>query len=305
MGSGQGQRSELKYLRVFILAWQEMLIEMREGRLKSAVRAHVPREVRNWLRSPTRTLEWLWLGAKWRLGWNERFEIVEGRTLRCHPAAYKAVQRRQMENGEQAAELAQFVSHCRPGMLLFDIGANFGIFSLVCAKFGGWAVAVEPSPIGARMIRNQVSINQTHSVAVVEAATGDTEGTIGMLSSGVFSDGYFRYDPGRDARELTHVCLTTVDRLSDQFGEPSHIKVDVEGYEDAVLRGARRTLSRCAPTIFLELHNNIVRSSGRELGSCLTELESLGYKMHSVCGKEISLPEALRPAICRIVAKRA
>lgn len=63
-----------------------------------------------------------------------------------------------------------------------------------------------------------------------------------MLSAGVFSDGYFRLVKGRSQSELTQTPATTVDQITQQFGSPTHIKIDAEGHEAAVLRGARSTM---------------------------------------------------------------
>lgn len=128
-------------------------------------------------------------------------------------------------------------------MLLFDIGARFGVFSLICGQVGGKAVAIDPSHIAARMIATQLKLNNLKDrVEVLEAAVGDTEGSIEILSSGIYSDGYLRFGVGRDSRELTRVPVTTADHLTKRYGQPSHLKIDVEGYEAAVIRGARRLL---------------------------------------------------------------
>jgi len=60
-----------------------------------------------------------------------------------------------------------------------------------------------------------------------------------MLSSGVFSDGYMRMARGRSSSELTKTRAVTIDQLADQFGHRHISKIDVEGYEAAVVRGAR------------------------------------------------------------------
>lgn len=276
---------------------------MGREKIKAAIRAHVPREMRNWLRSPAKTADWLLLSARARLGWSRQFQISDERSIICHPIAYRAARRAQTEDPEQAAEIQQFLQHCRPGMVLFDVGANFGFFSLVCVRTGGRAIAIEPSAVGAGIIRKQIELNHAESsMRVVEAAAGDHEGTLEMLSAGVFSDGYYRYEPERDSRELTPVAMTTLDALCMRFGEPSHVKIDVEGYEAAVIRGAKELLARRTATVFLELHNEIGRMAGEDTSSCVEELSRNGYDIHSVRGDRLTLEEAVRPAICRVVA---
>jgi FkbM family methyltransferase len=190
-------------------------------------------------------------------------------------------------------------------MCLFDIGASFGAFSLVAAHFGGTVIAVDPSPIATRLIRVQTQLNgYEKNIRVVEACVGDAVGEAQMLSSGVFSDGYYRMAAHRPGSELTKTRAVTIDQLADQFGPPTHIKIDVEGYEAAVLRGARKTMTRVAPLLFLELHNEMIRSEGGDPGSVLDDLEEIKYEMFSIDDVRIDRIAVLQMPICRLVGKR-
>lgn len=223
----------------------------------------------------------------------------------CHPRAFEVAYRAQVCDPEQAAEFRQFLSHCHKGMLLFDIGASYGIFSLVAADVGGKAIAVEPSLIAVKMLSTQMRLNGLgDSIEVIAAAAGEREGSIRMLSSGVFSNGYFRFEKGRNKIETSSVNVITVDMLDAQFGTPSHLKIDVEGYEGAVLRGARKLLNESSPLIFLELHNEMVAATGGDPSFCLDELHRLGYSIFAIHGGPISKREALSVPISRVFASR-
>lgn len=253
---------------------------MQSEGVKSAIRVLVPRNVRNWMRSPAKVLTWLWQSARFRCGFKNRLEISGGQSLLCHPLVYRAVQAAQVRDPEQAAEFHQFVSYCHRGMFLFDVGASFGIFSLACARLGGNAVAMDPSPIATDMIAKQLKLNNLKdNVRILQAAIGDMDGTIEMLSAGIYSGGYYRYESGRDRRELTRVPVTTLDHLAERFGRPSHLKIDLEGYEAPVIRGARELLKRASPLVFLELHNEMVHASSGDVTFCVNELLKLGYKI--------------------------
>jgi FkbM family methyltransferase len=274
-------------------------------RIKSAIRALIPREARNWLRSPRKSAEWLWDDFRFRLGVTRTLHLPNGRTLICHPRVYRTADDAQLRDPEQSQEFRHFLSHCHKGMLLFDIGASFGIFSLAAADLGGRAVAVEPSSIAVNLIAAQVRLNGlADSIEVISAAAGETEGSVRMLSSGVFSDGYLRVVDGRLPRETTNVRVTTLDALKARFGTPSHIKIDVEGYEGSVLRGARKLLLESSPLIFLEIHNEMVAASGGNPNFSLDELLGLGYRIFSTSGGPISKAEALCTPITRLFASR-
>ena len=275
-------------------------------KIKTVGRIVIPRNVRNWLRSPTRSTQWLWDNVQFKAGITKTFLLPNGRRLLCHPRAYRSAYQAQVCDPEQGEEFHDFLSRCHEGMLLFDVGANFGIFSLAAADAGGRAVAIEPSAIAVTIISAQVKLNDfAESVRVVTAAAGEAEGSLRMLSSGVFSDGYLSVAKGRREKETTVVEVTTLDLLAAKFGVPSHIKIDVEGYEGAVLRGGKRLLGESSPLIFLELHNEMVTASGGDPSFCLEELERLGYSVFASNGHPIEKREALGTPVVRVLACRS
>jgi FkbM family methyltransferase len=273
--------------------------------VETAIRAAVPRGVRNWLRSPSKSAEWLWDSARFSLGITEFLEISPNSFLVCHPHAYKIFRRDQVDDPEQSAEFRGFLSYCSNTMLLYDIGAHFGIFSLAAAHFGGMAIAVDASPAAAQMMELQARLNRcSDRFQIVRAAVSDANNSIDMLDSGVFSDGYFKTTRQRPKSELTQVQAITIDQMALQFGAPTHIKIDVEGHEAAVLRGARATLSRASPLLFLELHNEMVVAAGDNPRFALNELADLRYDTFSTDGDAIGTDAILERSIIRIVAKR-
>jgi len=206
---------------------------------------------------------------------------------------------------EQQEELCHFASQCSPAMLLFDIGASFGVFSLTAAHFGGKSIAVDPSPIAARMINAQVALNGFEEwVRVLPVAVSDKKGDIGMLTSGVFSYGYFQATSNRPESELKRTATVTIDDLAQRFGPPTHIKIDVEGHELAVLRGARGTLRSSSPLMFVEIHNVMIAREGGDPVSVLNELDQNGYMSFFPGGEIVDRNNLLTKGVVRIVARR-
>jgi FkbM family methyltransferase len=264
----------------------------------------VPRRARNWLRSPSKSIEWLWDSLRFSVGATKELTLLPGWPLVCHPRVYKTFLRCQLTDPAQSAEFNNFVGYCDRSMHLFDIGASYGAFSFVAAHFGGTAVAVDPSPIAVQLIGLQTRLNgYDKHIRIIQACVSDTVGETEMLSSGVFSDGYFRMARGRSSSELTKTRAVTIDQLADQFGPPTHIKIDVEGYEAAVVRGAKRTLTRWAPLLFLELHNEMIRSEGGDPSCVLDDLAEMRYEMFSVGSVKIERSAILQMPICRLVGK--
>jgi FkbM family methyltransferase len=223
----------------------------------------------------------------------------------CHPHAYKVISRDQIGDPEQAEEFRNFLSHCSSKMFLFDIGAHFGVFSLAAAHFRGKAIAIDPSPTATRMVAIQAALNNcAQDIQILQAAASDTSGVMEMLSSGVFSDGYFQVAKGRSTSELSKTQATTIDQLTLQYGVPTHVKIDVEGHEAAVLRGARTALRQFTPLLFLELHNEIVAREGGDPNSTLDELDQLGYTAFALNGEPVGRAALLKKSIIRIFAAR-
>lgn len=251
-------------------------------------------------------MEWLWDSLRFLVGATKELALLPDWRVICHPRVYKVFSFSQLSDPEQSEEFRNFVRYCGSSMRLFDIGASFGAFSLVAAHFGGTAIAVEPSPIATRFIRVECQLNGFEkSIQVVEACAGEVIGEVEMLSSGVFSDGYFRMTSGRSRGELTKTRAVTIDQLADRFGPPTHIKIDVEGYEAAVLRGAKRTMTTFFPLLFLELHNEMIRAEGGDPARVLDDLAEMKYEELSINGVNADRDRILKMPICRLVAGRS
>lgn len=276
--------------------------------VKRVVRACTPRALRNWLRSPRKSAAWVLNEAKYAAGVRPEIEVRPGWRVRSHPSAYPYAYFNQTLDPEQAAEFDEFINACRPGMVLFDIGAHFGLFSLAALKFGGAdssALAVDPSPTAARIMRIQSRLNGAGGrMKVVRACVGERGGWLPMVATGVSGAGYFLSPSDHSGGELTPTPAVTLDQLAADFGaRPTHLKIDVEGAEAAVLRGGRSLLARPeAPLVFIELHNEIVSARGDSPSEAVGLLKAFGYAKFSAGGSPVSEASILSRPLVRIVA---
>ena len=97
--------------------------------------------------------------------------------------------------------------------------------------------------------------------------------------------------------------------MAERYGvHPTHVKIDVEGFETAVLQGGENVLSRPdGPTVFLELHRKILRDHGVPAGLPLELLEDYGYRNFREEGQSVS-PDRVAGSdapMARIVARKS
>ena len=279
--------------------------------VKRLARIFVPRKVRNWLRSPSDSMRWAWAQARYFAGGRDIVQIRPGWSLVCHPAAHRFAYFAQNNDQDQIAEFDSFLREITPDAVLIDIGAHFGLFSLAVLHYGGskaMSIAVDPSPMAARFIKTQAELNQVSDrLHTIEAAISDQVGWQPMVSVGILSSGYY-VRPSRDHTpgELTSTPTTTLDQLVEEFDlRPTHIKIDVEGDELAVINGGCKILSQDhAPLLFVELHNEMVRQHGGHPQETLSRLRSLGYRTFATNGDALNDQAILDCPLIRIVARK-
>ncbi|HSS20297.1 MAG TPA: FkbM family methyltransferase [Pyrinomonadaceae bacterium] len=278
--------------------------------LQDVSRTLIPRGARNWLRAPSVSARWAWDEFKFNLGVRKVIEMRPGWWLTCHPAAYRCAYVAQVSDPEQVAEFEAFIRHTSPGMVLFDVGAHFGLFSLAALHYGGpsaRAIAVDPSPVAIRFQGIQAALNNAERLQSIQASADDHSGCRNMLAVGVLANGYYVSAPqSYPANELSKTTAVTLDEMVDKVGvRPTHIKIDVEGHEAAVLRGGRKTLSQDpAPLLFLELHNEMISAQGGQPEETLALLKEYGYLTFDSEDVLVGDTEISAKPLVRIVARR-
>jgi Methyltransferase FkbM domain len=99
--------------------------------------------------------------------------------------------------------------------------------------------------------------------------------------------------------------MTTIDEIVAARGWPevSLIKVDVQGAKARVLAGARRTLERFRPALFLELDDRQLKRYGSSAAELLASVAELGYAIHTRVGEGISTPMSVDEALAQGATK--
>jgi FkbM family methyltransferase len=138
----------------------------------------------------------------------------------------------------------------RPGMTVWDIGANIGLFSFAAAATATRVVAVEADMWLANLVHRSSLMNGL-PVTVLPAAVA-AEG--GVVELHVSSKGRASNSLNGDGPAQTVVSVT-LDWMLERFPVPQVVKIDVEGMEYEALKGAAKLL-RLKPTILCEVTAN-------------------------------------------------
>jgi FkbM family methyltransferase len=196
------------------------------------------------------------------------------------------------------------------GMTVVDVGANHGMFSLEAAHLigrDGVVHAFEPTPRTRELLRSNLAANGLSSVKVFSSALGALPGTArlrvhnelsGLNTLAALDVTWNRQKLAADEIIEVPVVTLSAHAKSEGLDHIDFLKIDVEGFELSVIRGARELLrEKRIDLILLEIGDVTCATAGIEPIEVLDELETLGYGLHSidsegkVCDRVRSFPE--------------
>jgi FkbM family methyltransferase len=163
-----------------------------------------------------------------------------------------------MSGGFERAETEFAVEQARPGTVAIDVGANVGMFTVPLALAvgpSGRVLTIEPSPENVARLESNLELNSLENVVVEPIAVGDRAGQLVLqLASDPGFHSTAEIAESRSVDENMTVRAETLDQVWLRAHAPavSFIKIDTEGSEDAVLRGAEQILRACQPVLLVE-----------------------------------------------------
>jgi FkbM family methyltransferase len=202
------------------------------------------------------------------------------------------------------AEYRAFRAAVRPGAVALDVGANVGAYALLLGRWvqpGGRVYAFEPSPETFAGLSRHLALNGLQGTVVPVAAAAARSAGRATLSGGGLS-GANRLDAAGSGPSVETVSL---DEFCAREGIlPSFIKVDVEGAELDVLRGARETIRRAGAglALFVEMHPTTWGEMGITAADLQAELELQGLRAEPL-REGVADPWALEGECLRLVPR--
>ena len=201
----------------------------------------------------------------------------------------------------EITEIKLFKAFAKQSSVIFDVGANTGLYSVVSRGINPNAkiYAFEPYLINAHRFKKNMQLNNIEDVNLLEKAVGNSKDDIefavpahDQICDVLSADTEFtnRFYKKWGSYKNVMVPQITIDTFmtSENLNGIDLIKIDVENYESFVLEGALETLDKFSPTIFIEIFVDTEKIKFYE-----ENLKPLGYHCYSLLNEGIIRTESL------------
>jgi len=224
-------------------------------------------------------------------------QVQPGIKMQLDP--YDFVSRKLLETGEWEPESVRAVAdHLSPSGTFIDVGAHIGYYSLKAATLvgpSGHVVSVEPNPQTLPKLRSNIAANvETNTarmVSVWPVACAQSESTLQFFAAPESNTGESSLSKENASQEGSapvpyEVRARPLDAIVKEakLDRVDVIKIDVEGAELQVLKGAAQTLDDYRPVIVIELIPNQLQAMGTSVEEVTKFLASHGYTMDRQMG---------------------
>jgi len=184
----------------------------------------------------------------------------------------------------------------KPGQILFDVGTNIGETLLNFAKLTGekgYVYGFEPDDENYGNVQKNISLNNFKNVHVFKKAVADRKETVKYYVVDPHNRGMNRIlsDTNQNTSEFVEMETDTIDNIviENTISNVDLIKIDIEGYEMHALRGAKNTLMKFKPILFIEVGYSRLLKHNTSPNELVKMLEDIGYNIfHSETDIKIS-----------------
>lgn len=165
----------------------------------------------------------------------------------------------------------------QPGMTVVEVGANIGAHTVGLARAcaPGALYAFEPQQRIFQLLCANLALNDIGNAVALPEAVGEADGEVVLPSIDYAKPGNFggvSVRPATEGASARRVRVRTLDGLG--LRSLGLLKVDVEGFEPQVLRGARETIMRCRPMLYVE------NDRPENQGEVIALMAGMGYRLY-------------------------
>jgi FkbM family methyltransferase len=182
--------------------------------------------------------------------------------------------------GFRDAALNNLFELCKPGFNVVDVGTNIGWTVLNFGRLSGLGkvVGFEPDPFNYDVCKKNLALNQLSNIELLPVGLGDKESEALLEVRTPGNRGGNRVSL-TNTKNSVSIQIKTLDSVSavTTLSKVDLIKLDVEGYELNVLRGARNLLLKHKPVLFIEVDDHNLKDQGDSAEALILFLEEVGY----------------------------
>jgi len=172
-----------------------------------------------------------------------------------------------------------FQKYIKPGMVIFDVGSNVGLYTLLFSFLTGKAGKIfsfEPVPRNIHFLKKHIELNKLNNTIVIEKAVSDVITKLKFSLSSNPTMGHLS-----EEGEIEVETITLDEFIKQGNPLPDIIKMDIEGAEHSALIGATELLKNKKPVIFLATHSSELKAK------CLKLMAEFGYSIAPINNKSI------------------
>ncbi|MBI5540690.1 MAG: FkbM family methyltransferase [Bacteroidia bacterium] len=187
------------------------------------------------------------------------------------------------------AEKEWLKSFLKPGMICYDLGANIGFYTLLSAYLtfpNGKIVSLEPVSKTFDRLKANIDINDkiSNCVSCYKIAASNSAGELEIFTASKDLHAWNSLVAPQNKDEFIKEIIKTIslDSLfeNENLPVPDFIKIDVEGWEENVLIGAKHILTKFSPTLLIEFTKDNLLRAGTSYQKLINILSDYGYNLY-------------------------
>lgn len=179
-------------------------------------------------------------------------------------------------NLSEASQLDCAMQNTKKDSICFDIGANVGFYSLLFARYGKEVISFEPLSRNIYYLYKTININQIKNIKIIPCAISE------FVDISWFEEGSNCATGKINSLGKLPVFTLSVDYFINKTNiVPNIIKIDVEGAEFCVLKGARKCIAENRPKILISIHGDELRTA------CIGFIKEFNYGINPIDSEDI------------------
>jgi len=187
--------------------------------------------------------------------------------------------------GFESENLKYFKKTIKKDDVVFDVGANIGIYSLVASKTigqNGKVYSFEPADRAHSCLLKNIEINKFKNIVPIKKGVSNYSGnaTFNVCDDDAYNS--LGNEPMRKIIKTEKISVVTIDDFvkENNIKKVDVIKVDTEGAEYLVFKGADKTLRKHKPVLLFEYNRSVVKGYSNSLGDLTDLIKSLDYALY-------------------------